>query len=351
MMKKNNTKLQIKNISLNFGDEEIIKNLTMDVSENEVTSVLGASASGKSSLLRVIGGFENIDSGEIILNQKTVNNQQKTIQPEFRNIGIIFQDLSLFPHLTVSQNIAFGISNATNKEKLERCNELQYILEIDEISEKYPHQISGGQQQRVAIARAIAPKPELLLLDEPFSALDEELKEQLLQDVKKLLKSEKITTILITHNIKEAFGLSDKIAFLSDKKIIQYDTPYDIYHKPFSREIANFFGISSYIKGKVLDKNHVATSLGTIFGQTTAPYNNGQDIEVLIRPDDIIHDDNAPDSAKVIEKIFHGSDFLYKLELNDGQHIFCYTPSHHDHSLNETIGITMQIDHLILFDT
>ena len=187
-MKKNNTKLQIKNISLNFGDEEIIKNLTMDVSENEVTSVLGASASGKSSLLRVIGGFENIDSGEIILNQKTVNNQQKTIQPEFRNIGIIFQDLSLFPHLTVSQNIAFGISNATNKEKLERCNELQYILEIDEISEKYPHQISGGQQQRVAIARAIAPKPELLLLDEPFSALDEELKEQLLQDVKKLLK-------------------------------------------------------------------------------------------------------------------------------------------------------------------
>ena len=186
-MKKNNTKLQIKNISLNFGDEEIIKNLTMDVSENEVTSVLGASASGKSSLLRVIGGFENIDSGEIILNQKTVNNQQKTIQPEFRNIGIIFQDLSLFPHLTVSQNIAFGISNATNKEKLERCNELQYILEIDEISEKYPHQISGGQQQRVAIARAIAPKPELLLLDEPFSALDEELKEQLLQDVKEII--------------------------------------------------------------------------------------------------------------------------------------------------------------------
>ena len=349
-MSNNNLKLEIKNVGLSLGDEEVIKNLSLSVFENEVVSILGASASGKSSLLRVIAGFENINSGTITLNQKTVNSPQSTIQPELRNIGIIFQDLALFPHLTISQYISFGMSGMSNKKKIVRCKELQSILEIEDISEKFPHQISGGQQQRVAIARAIAPKPEILLLDEPFSALDEELKEQLVQDVKNLLKSERITTILITHNIKEAFGLSDKIAFLSEKKISQYDTPYNIYHKPISREISNFFGISSYIKGRIVDNHHVATSLGRLFGESTKPFVEGQEVDVLIRPDDIIHDDESTDSAKVIDKIFHGSDFLYKLELADGQQIFCYTPSHHDHSLNEKIGITIKIDHLIIFD-
>ncbi len=349
-MKESNTKLQINGITLKLDNEEVIKNLSLSVSQNEITAILGASASGKSSLLRVIAGFEKIDAGEVILNQKVVNNEQKTVPPELRNVGIIFQDLALFPHLNVKENICFGMSNTTNKEKDERCDELKNLLNISEILEKFPHQISGGQQQRVAIARALAPKPQLLLLDEPFSALDEELKEQLVQDVKKILKTEKITTILITHNIKEAFGISDKIAFLSDKKIVQYDTPYNIYHKPLSREIANFCGISSYVKGKVLDKNHVSTTLGNISGQSTEPYALGKNIEVLIRPDDIIHDDDATLTAKVVEKIFHGSDFLYKLELNDGQNIFCYTPSHHNHSLNEVIGITVEIDHLILFD-
>ncbi|MEC8996728.1 MAG: ABC transporter ATP-binding protein [Pseudomonadota bacterium] len=350
-MKESNTKLQINGITLKLDNEEVIKNLSLSVSQNEITAILGASASGKSSLLRVIAGFEKIDAGEVILNQKVVNNEQKTVPPELRNVGIIFQDLALFPYLNVKENICFGMSNMTNKEKDERCDELKNLLNISEILEKFPHQISGGQQQRVAIARALAPKPQLLLLDEPFSALDEELKEQLVQDVKKILKTEKITTILITHNIKEAFGISDKIAFLSDKKIVQYDTPYNIYHKPLSREIANFCGISSYVKGKVLDKNHVSTTLGNISGQSTEPYALGKNIEVLIRPDDIIHDDDATLTAKVVEKIFHGSDFLYKLELNDGQTIFCYKPSDHNHSLNEVIGITVEIDHLILFDT
>ncbi|MEC9205722.1 MAG: ABC transporter ATP-binding protein [Pseudomonadota bacterium] len=349
-MSINKPKLEIKNISLNLGDEEVIKDLNLSIFENEIVSILGASASGKTSLLRVIAGFENICSGVITLNQKVVNNQQKTVQPELRNIGIIFQDLALFPHLTVSQNIAFGIMGVSDQYKIERCKDLQNILGIGNISEKFPHQISGGQQQRVAIARAIAPKPEMLLLDEPFSAIDEELREQLVKDVKNLLKNERITTILITHNVKEAFGLSDKVAFLSEKKISQYDTPYNIYHKPISREISNFFGISSYIKGKILDNNNVKTSLGTLFGESTKPYTKGQKVDVLIRPDDVIHDDESADSAKVVDKIFHGSDFLYELELIDGQRIFCYTPSHHNHSINEMIGIKMQIDHLIIFN-
>jgi len=342
-------KLEIENISLNLDNDRILDNLSLTVKEEEIISIIGPSASGKSSLLRVIAGFENISSGKMKLNGQTVDDTSTIIEPQERNIGIIFQDLALFPHLNCAENITFGISELSSKEKTKRLDRLEKVLGIIEISKKYPHEISGGQQQRVAIARALAPQPEILLLDEPFSALDENLKEKLLADLKILLKEEKITTIVITHNIKEAFQISDKIAFLSNKKIIQFDSAYNIYHKPLTREIANFCGIGSFINGEIIDKNHVETSLGKHFGDTTS-YEIGSSIDILIRPDDIIHDDDSTKSARVIEKNFHGSDFLYKLKLNSGENIFCYTPSHHDHSLNEVIGIKSEMDHLILFN-
>lgn len=342
-------KLEIENISLNLDNDRILDSLSLTVKEEEIISIIGPSASGKSSLLRVIAGFENISSGKMKLNGQTVDDTSTIIEPQERNIGIIFQDLALFPHLNCAENITFGISELSSKEKTKRLDRLEKVLGIIEISKKYPHEISGGQQQRVAIARALAPQPEILLLDEPFSALDENLKEKLLADLKILLKEEKITTIVITHNIKEAFQISDKIAFLSNKKIIQFDSAYNIYHKPLTREIANFCGIGSFINGEIIDKNHVETSLGKHFGDTTS-YEIGSSIDILIRPDDIIHDDDSTKSARVIEKNFHGSDFLYKLKLNSGENIFCYTPSHHDHALNEVIGIKSEMDHLILFN-
>ena len=247
-------KLEIENISLNLDNDRILDNLSLIVKEEEIISIIGPSASGKSSLLRAIAGFENISSGKIKLNGQIVDDTSTIIEPQERNVGIIFQDLALFPHLNCADNIIFGISELSSKEKIERLGRLEKVLDIIEISKKFPHEISGGQQQRVAIARALAPKPEILLLDEPFSALDENLKEKLLADVKILLKEEKITTIVITHNIKEAFQISDKIAFLSNKKIIQFDSAYNIYHKPSTREIANFCGIGSFIDGEIIDK-------------------------------------------------------------------------------------------------
>ena len=341
-------KLEIKNISLNLDGDRILDNLNLSINEEEIISIIGPSASGKTSLLRVIAGFENITTGKIKLNNQVVDDTLIVIGPEKRNIGIIFQDLALFPHLNCAENITFGISKLPTEEQIQRLQRLEEVLSITEISKKFPHEISGGQQQRVAIARALAPKPEILLLDEPFSALDEELKEKLLADVKILLKEEKITTIVITHNIKEAFQLSDKIAFLNDKKIIQIDSPYNIYHKPMTREIANFCGIGSFINGKIVDANHVLTDLGKHFGETS-PYDIGTNVDIMIRPDDVIHDDDSTKSAKVVEKIFHGSDFLYKLKLSGGENIFCYTPSHHNHAVNEVIGIKSEMDHLILF--
>ena len=257
-------KLEIENISLNLDNDRILDNLSLTVKEEEIISIIGPSASGKSSLLRVIAGFENISSGKIKLNGQIVDDTSIIIEPQKRNVGIIFQDLALFPHLNCAENITFGISELSSKEKIERLDRLEKVLDIIEISTKFPHEISGGQQQRVAIARALAPQPEILLLDEPFSALDENLKEKLLADVKILLKEEKITTIVITHNIKEAFQISDKIAFLNNKKIMQFDSAYNIYHKPLTREIANFCGIGSFINGEIIDANHVRRVLVNI---------------------------------------------------------------------------------------
>lgn len=342
-------KLEIENISLNIDGNLIIDNLNLNICEQEIISIIGPSASGKSSLLRIIAGFENVNSGRVKINGVIVDDRSKVVVPQNRQVGIIFQDLALFPHLNCEDNILFGISKHTPAEKFKRLNRLSNLLDISGILKSFPHEISGGQQQRIAIARALAPKPEILLLDEPFSALDEKLKETLMSDVKKLLQEEKITTIVITHNIKEAFEISDKIAFLDDKKIIQYDTAYNLYHKPLTKEIANFCGIGSFINGKVIDVNHVQTKLGQFFGNTSQ-FTIGSNVKVMIRPDDIIHDDNSTQSAKVIEKSFHGSDFLYKLELSDGERVFCYTPSHHNHALNEVIGIKPVIDHLIIFN-
>ena len=341
-------KLEIEDVSLSIEGNLILDNLSLNIDEYEIISLIGPSASGKSSLLRIIAGFENISSGKVKLNGLIVDDQSTIVQPQNRNIGIIFQDLALFPHLSCKDNIIFGITNYSEDHKRQRLDRLCNLLDITSIKDKFPHEISGGQQQRIAIARALAPRPEILLLDEPFSALDEELKETLIHDVKNLLKEEKITTIVITHNIKEAFELSDKIAFLDNKKIIQFDTAYNLYHKPYTKEIANFCGIGSFIKGTVIDSNHVSTILGDLFGDTSK-YKVGSNVSVMIRPDDIIHDDNSSQSAKVLEKIFFGSNFLYKLELSEGEKIFCYTPSHHNHAINEVIGIKPVIDHLILF--
>lgn len=345
----NQNKLSLDAVNIVLDGTTILSDVNLDICDGDIVSIMGSSASGKTSLIRSIAGYQSVDRGKIKIDNKVVDDSIISLDVSKRNIGVIFQDLALFPHLTVRENILFGLHNESYDYKISRSVQLESMLDISTISDRFPHQISGGQQQRVAIARAIAPKPTILLLDEPFSALDEELKDQLMIDIKKIIKKEKTTAILVTHNTKEAFNMSDKIAFISNGKISQYDTPYNIYHKPKSKEIANFFGITSFMKGIVCDKNHVETILGKFFGNTEE-YNINQEVEILIRPDDIIHDDESTESARVVNKVFYGSDFLYELQLKDQQKIFCYTPSHHNHAINESIGIKPVIDHLMLFD-
>ena len=343
-----NDKLNLQSVKIALESKVILDDVNLKIDTGEIVSLMGSSASGKTSLIRSIAGFHNISSGTIQIDGQVVDDSIRRSDVAMRNVGVIFQDLALFPHLTVRENICFGLNNIDSTQQQNRAKKLEDLLSIENITNRYPNQISGGQQQRVAIARAIAPKPNLLLLDEPFSALDYELKDNLMNDIMKLIKSENITAILITHSAEEAFKMSDKIAFISNNTITQFANPYDMYHRPNSKEIANFFGISSYITAKITDSSHINCILGDFVGMVDQ-YNKDDKVELLIRPDDIIHDDNSLFSAKVTEKTFRGSDFLYKLELKDGQNIFCYAPSHHNHQVNEVIGIKLDLDHLVIF--
>ena len=341
-------KLNLQSVNIVLDSKVILDDVNLKIDTGEIVSLMGSSASGKTSLIRSIAGFHNISSGVIQIDGQIVDDSIRRSDVAMRNVGVIFQDLALFPHLTVRENICFGLNNIDSTQQQNRAKKLEDLLSIENITNRYPNQISGGQQQRVAIARAIAPKPNLLLLDEPFSALDYELKDNLMNDIMKLIKSENITAILITHSAEEAFKMSDKIAFISNNTITQFANPYDIYHRPVSKEIANFFGISSYIKAKITDSSHINCILGDFVGMVDQ-YNKDDKVDLLIRPDDIIHDDDSLFSAKVTEKTFRGSDFLYELELKDGQKIFCYAPSHHNHQVNEVIGIKLDLDHLVIF--
>jgi len=343
-----NDKLNLQSVKIALDSKVILDDVNLKIDTGEIVSLMGSSASGKTSLIRSIAGFHNISSGTIQIDGQVVDDSIRRSDVAMRNVGVIFQDLALFPHLTVRENICFGLNNIDSTQQQNRAKKLENLLSIENITNRYPNQISGGQQQRVAIARAIAPKPNLLLLDEPFSALDYELKDNLMNDIMKLIKSENITAILITHSAEEAFKMSDKIAFISNNTITQFANPYDIYHRPVSKEIANFFGISSYIKAKITDSSHIKCILGDFVGMVDQ-YNKDAKVDLLIRPDDIIHDDDSLFSAKVTEKTFRGSDFLYELELKDGQKIFCFAPSHHNHQVNEVIGIKLDLDHLVTF--
>ena len=214
----------------------------------------------------------------------------------------------------------------------------------------FPHQLSGGQQQRVALARAMAPRPGILLMDEPFSNMDVDLREQLAREVRNILKQENVTAILVTHDQNEAFALADEICVMNEGRIQQQDSGYNLYHRPANRFVADFIGQGVIIPATVEDEHSVRTELGSIKGEVPPGSEKGSQVDVLIRPDDVIHDDSSSDTAIVVEKSFRGADFLYFLRMDSGIEVLCLAPSHHDHKINERIGIRLNADHLVIFE-
>jgi iron(III) transport system ATP-binding protein len=331
------------------GHGPVMRGLCLALADGEIGCLLGPSGCGKTTVLRCIAGLEPIQGGEIRLHGVAVSQPGKTSPPEARRVGFVFQDYALFPHMNVAANVTFGLRGLAKSRREARARELLDAVGMPDAGAKYPHELSGGQMQRVALARALAPQPQLLLLDEPFSNLDVDLRERLSLEVRSILKSLGATALLVTHDQHEAFAMADYVGVMNEGVIAQWDTPYTLYHRPASRFVADFVGEGVLIEAQVEDSDGIATVLGPLRRPAGFGIEPGQRISLLLRPDDVLHDDDSPLKAEVVKKAFRGAEFLYTLRLADGNEVLSLVPSHHNHAIGERIGVTLDVDHVIAF--
>jgi iron(III) transport system ATP-binding protein len=343
------SQLDVENLDAGYDDLQVLNQVSFSLKPGEIGCMLGPSGCGKTTVLRSIAGFEAAWRGRILIDNREVSNGEFSLPPERRNIGMVFQDFALFPHLRVEDNVRFGLQRLVRHEQQARAQEMLAIVGMLAYAQAYPHQLSGGQQQRVALARALAPSPSILLLDEPFSNMDVELREQLAREVRSILKQENNTAVLVTHDQHEAFAMADQICVMNEGSIMQQGSGYDLYHRPQNRFVADFIGQGVIIPATVESATTVKTDLGRIQGKNRIDASPGSMVDVLIRPDDVVHDDSSEESAIVVEKAFRGADFLYFLRMDSGVEVMCLAPSHHDHKINERIGIRLNLDHLVTF--
>ncbi len=340
--------LEISHLGVKIDKTQIIDDVSFHIEDGEICCLLGPSGCGKTTVLRSIAGFQQPTTGKITMNGTVLADTRTMLPPEKRDIGMVFQDLALFPHLTVRNNIAFGMKGFKKADIRARINTLLKLVDLMHLKESYPHQLSGGQQQRIALIRAMAPQPRLLLLDEPFSSQDTERRVQLAHEVRDILKRDNTTAILVTHDQKEAFAIADKIGVIGEGKLHQWDTAFNLYHEPADKFVAHFIGEGVFICGSVLNQRTLQTELGEIRGALPA-INPGTLIDLLVRPDDIIHDDDSSIHGIVVEKDFRGADHLYKVRMPGNTHILCLAPSHHNHDIGERIGVRIEPDHLVIY--
>ena len=303
--------LEINDVSVSFGETEVLSGISLELESKQLLAVLGASGAGKSTLMRLIAGFDSVGGGSIVLDGEILSDSSKTVAPERRSIGIVPQDSALFPHLNVSQNIGFGLSGLSKEAKAERVGELLRLIRMEEFASRMPQELSGGQVQRVALARALAPRPKLVLLDEPFSALDAELRGQLREEVRQVLRAEGATAVLVTHDQEEALSLADRVAVLREGKIIQVGSPSEIYNSPADVGIATFLGESVLVDGKV-SGGKILTDLGSL-----SALNNvieGATGVVAIRSENFYLQPNPTGDSEVVGRVFFGHDALVEVQ-------------------------------------
>ncbi len=350
---------EIKNGNFVASEKNKVNNVNLKIqNQGEIISLLGPSGVGKTTILRTIAGLQKISSGEIFLKNKLISSDNIHIEPEKRNIALSFQDNSLFPNYIVIDNINFGKKRANGNASIIDANEIINLLHIEPILEKFPHQISAGEAQRVSLARSLMSKPDLLLLDEPFSNIDQSLKDEIQVSVKKLLKRINLTTIIVTHDSYEAFSMADKCGIILNQELKQYDVPYNVHHEPNSIEIANFLNKGVFIDVIVIDSecavhrlNHEI--LGEIRGKLSNNFPSGAKVKLLLQPEDLIHDDQSKLKLEVVDRKFRGTNFIYTLKTKNGEHLPVFVHSHHihQHEKSEKFGIKspIYIDHLVCF--
>ena len=353
--------LSLESVSVRYAgsraDQAAVQQLTLGLAQGQIGVLLGPSGCGKTTLLRAVAGLEPLASGRLRMDGQLLADPAAgvAVPPEQRRIGMVFQDYALFPHLSVADNVAFGVQQLPRAERAARVARMLELVGLGHAARRAPHQLSGGQQQRVALARALAPGPRLLLLDEPFSNLDVDLRERLAQEVRAILKDTGTTALFVTHDQLEAFALGDQIGVMNAGRLEQWDDPYALYHRPASRFVARFIGHGVFAPAQIVQCAHglcVHTPLGELADLAECPlpdaYPQGC-CDVLLRADDIVHDDASPVKARIERKAFRGAEFLYTLRLASGERLLAHVPSHHDHQVGEWIGIRPAVDHVVTF--
>ena len=350
--------LEIRQLDVQYPgrDAPSVHGVSLGLRAGDIGVLIGPSGCGKTTLLRAVAGLEPVSGGQILVAQRVVSEVGHTEAAERRRIGMVFQDYALFPHLDVGRNVGFGLQHLSKAERAQRVREVLDLVGLSGAERRFAHELSGGQQQRVALARALAPRPDLLLLDEPFSNLDVDLRERLAHEVRNILKAANATALLVTHDQLEAFAIGDVIGVMHEGQLDQWDDAYSLYHRPATRFVADFIGHGVFTPATLREVNGqvvVDTPVGTLTDVAECPlpcaFCEGQ-CDVLLRADDIVHDDNAPVKAQIVRKAFRGSEFLYTLQLASGHTVMAHVPSHHDHKLGEWIGIRAEVDHVVTFN-
>ena len=347
--------LEIENASFAAGGKNKVNNVNLSIkNEGDIVCLLGPSGIGKTTILRTIAGLEKLKNGKITLKNKVLSSKNNHVDPEDRNIALSFQENSLFPHYTVEKNINLGAERKLGKKRKITIKDTIKFLNLKKILNKYPHEISAGEAQRASLARSLISHPDLLLLDEPLSNVDQSFKEEIQVELKQILTNSKITTIIVTHDSYEAFYLGSKCGIILNGQLRQYDDPYNVYHFPNSIEVVNFLNRGILIPAKVTGEDSLENKdLGTIKGNFIKHYPKGSNVKLLLQPEDLEHDDKSNLKLEVVDRKFRGTNFIYTLKTPSNTLIPVFVHSHHihQHEVDEKFGIKrpIHIDHIVCF--
>ena len=314
------TALEISDVHAGYGDESVLRGTDLRIDEHRLVALLGPSGCGKTTLLRAIAGFHPVTQGRIIVGDRLVESPDRRVPAHRRRITVVPQEGALFPHLDVAANVAFGLKGRSRHDVAERVDRMLELVGLSAQRRRQPHELSGGQQQRVALARALAPQPDLVLLDEPFSSLDAQLRDQLRQDVRDMLVRERATALLVTHDQDEALSLADEVAVMHDGRVRQQDAPAALYAHPIDAWTARFLGDAVIVEARSIHGGRAETALGPIV--VAGP---GGARQVLLRPEQLRMGPTGV--AGTVERAsFHGHDSLVQVRLRDGSHVTVRTP-------------------------
>lgn len=341
--------LEVEHLVCGYHGTKVVNDVSFKLASGEIATLLGPSGCGKTTTLRCIAGLEPLTQGRILMAGTAVSSATTAVPPEKRGLGMVFQEHALFPHLSVADNVGFALKKAARKQRQMRVEECLERVRLAGMGARFPHELSGGQQQRVALARALAPRPPLLLLDEPFASLDLDLRRSLARELVDILRHEQVAALMVTHDQEEAFAVADHVGVMNHGQLEQWDTPYNIYHAPSNRFVAEFAGYGTFIRGTVTQQHTIMSALGELTGRSRTPLTPGSEVQVLLRPEDVVADEHASLALPIVRRQFTGASILYELRVSAEEQLLCLSDSHTNVLEGDTLRVSLHTKHLVAF--